>query len=71
MIVEVKKIDSQGRVVLPKGWRDRWGNEVILVEFEDRIEILPRKKPKLSRFFDIVEVEVEEDVERELLEDML
>nr|MDO8063448.1 AbrB/MazE/SpoVT family DNA-binding domain-containing protein [Candidatus Freyrarchaeum guaymaensis] len=69
--MEVKKIDSQGRVVLPKRWRDRWGNEVILVEFEDRIEILPRKKPKLSRFFDIVEVEVEEDVERELLEDML
>ncbi len=29
MIVEVKKIDGQGRIVLPKEWRDRWGNEVI------------------------------------------
>ena len=68
--VEVKRIDSQGRIVLPKGWRERWGNEVILVEFEDRIEILPKRKPKLSQFFDIVEAEVREDI-KELLEDML
>lgn len=67
MTVEFKKIDSQGRIVLPKEWRERWGNEVILIEFEDRIEILPKRKPKLSQFFDIVEAEVREDVEKELL----
>jgi len=71
VIVEVKRIDSQGRIVLPKEWRDKWGNEVILVKFEDRIEILPRRKPKLSQFFDIVEAEVREDIEKELLEDMI
>ena len=71
MTVEVKKIDSQGRIVLPKDWRDRWGNEVILVEFEDRIELLPRRKPRLSRFFDIIEAEVKEDVERELLRELI
>jgi len=70
MSVEVKKIDSQGRIVLPKGWRERWGSEVILVEFEDRIEILPKRKPKLSQFFDVIEAEVREDI-KELLEDML
>ena len=70
MIVEVKKVDGQGRIVLPKDWRERWGNEVILIEFEDRIELLPKRKPKLSRFFDIIEAEVEEDVERELLEEL-
>jgi len=31
-----------------------------LVEFEYRIEILPRKKPNLSKSFDIVEVEIKE-----------
>ncbi|MBE8539358.1 AbrB/MazE/SpoVT family DNA-binding domain-containing protein [Geoglobus acetivorans] len=71
MVVEVKKIDSQGRIVLPKEWRERWGSEVILIEFEDRIEILPKRKPKLSQFFDIIEAEIREDVEKELLEEML
>ena len=31
------------------------------IELEDRIEILPRKKLNISRFFDIVEVEIEEE----------
>jgi len=71
MIMEVKRIDSQGRIVLPKEWRKRWGNEVVLIEFEDRIEILPRRKPKLSEFFDIIEVEkLEMDVEKELLKEL-
>ncbi len=70
MIVEVKKVDSQGGIVLPKEWRKRWGSEVILIEFEDRIEILPKRKPKLSQFFDMIEAEVKEDVEKELLEEL-
>lgn len=48
---------------------EKWGSEVILVELEDRMEILPRKKPNFSKFFDIVEVKVKgEDLEKELLE---
>ena len=67
--VEVKKIDSQGRLVIPKSWRERWGNEVILIELNDRIEIIPRKRPRLSRFFDIIDADVKgEDIEKELLE---
>ncbi|WP_456453895.1 AbrB/MazE/SpoVT family DNA-binding domain-containing protein [Thermococcus sp.] len=69
--VEVKRIDAQGRLVIPKSWRERWGNEVILVEFEDRIEIIPRKKPRLSRFFDIIDAEVKgTGLEKELLESL-
>ncbi len=71
VVVEVKKVDSQGRIVLPKEWRERWGSEVLLIEFEDRIEILPKRKPKLSQFFDIIEAEVKEDAEKELLEELL
>ncbi|CAD55667.1 Regulators of stationary/sporulation gene expression [Pyrococcus abyssi GE5] len=71
MNVEVKRIDSQGRIVLPKEWRKKWGSEVILIELDDRIEILPRKKPKLSEFFDIIEVEdIGEDIEKDLLKEL-
>jgi bifunctional DNA-binding transcriptional regulator/antitoxin component of YhaV-PrlF toxin-antitoxin module len=71
MIVEVKRIDNQGRLVLPKRWRERWGNEVILIELEDRIEVLPRRKPNLSQFFDLIEMEIKEDLEKELLEGLI
>ncbi len=69
--VEVRRIDPQGRLVLPKSWREKWGSEVILIELDDRIEIIPRKKPKLSKFFDIMDVDIGGvDVERELLESL-
>jgi bifunctional DNA-binding transcriptional regulator/antitoxin component of YhaV-PrlF toxin-antitoxin module len=71
VIVEVKRIDNQGRLVLPKRWRERWGNEVILIELEDRIEVLPRRKPNLSQFFDLIEMEIKEDLEKELLEGLI
>ncbi len=71
MTMEIKRIDRQGRVVIPKEWRDKWGDEIILIELDDRIEILPRKKPNLFRFFDKVKVEIKgEDLEKELLEDL-
>ncbi|MGY0288900.1 MAG: AbrB family transcriptional regulator [Thermoproteota archaeon] len=71
MIVEVKRVDNQGRIVLPKKWRERWGDEIILIELEDRIEILPRRKPNFSQFFDIIEADIEEDIEKELLEELI
>ncbi|MFA4646557.1 AbrB/MazE/SpoVT family DNA-binding domain-containing protein [Pyrococcus kukulkanii] len=72
MNMEVKRIDGQGRIIIPKRWREKWGDEVILIELEDRIEILPRRKPKLSEFFDIIEVdEVKEDVEKELCNEII
>ncbi|GEM_PF-5785426 len=35
-------------------------DKVILIEFEDRIEILPKKRPNLSQFFDTIEVDIED-----------
>lgn len=61
VIGKLKKIDPQGRIVIPKELREKWGNEVVLIELEDRMEILPRKKPNFSKFFDIVEVEIKEE----------
>jgi len=47
------------------------GDEVVLIELEDRIEILPKREPNLSQFFDLIEMEIEEDLERELLEGLI
>ncbi len=71
--VIVRKLDRQGRIVLPSEWRVGWGGEVVLVNLGDRIEVIPKKKPKLDKFFDIVEVDLEgeEDVRRKLLEDII
>jgi AbrB family looped-hinge helix DNA binding protein len=55
--IVIRKIDKQGRIVIPKEWRDRFGtNNFILVLNEDKIEIYP-KRSNLLKFIDSVEVE--------------
>jgi len=59
--VVVKKVDRQGRLVLPRGWRDRVlkeTDEVVLLMSEDSLKIVPRNID-LSRYVDSVEVDVE------------
>lgn len=59
MKVEIKKIDSQGRIVLPISWRRRIkGDEVVVIEEEGKVEILPRDVD-LSKYVDSVEVDVD------------
>ncbi|MEM2925820.1 MAG: hypothetical protein QXJ68_09065 [Methanocellales archaeon] len=56
--MEIKKIDSQGRVILPISWRRRMKvDEVVVVEGERKVEIFPRDVD-LSKYLDSVEVEV-------------
>ena len=57
MKVEVKKIDSQGRIVLPVSWRRRGDDEMVVVEKEEKVEIYPRDVD-LSKYIESVEVEV-------------
>mgnify|MGYP000197395112 CR=1 FL=1 len=60
MKVEIKKIDSQGRIVLPLSWRKRIkSDEMVIVEKEDRIEIFPREVD-LTKYIDAVEIDVKE-----------
>ncbi|MEM1672013.1 MAG: AbrB/MazE/SpoVT family DNA-binding domain-containing protein [Archaeoglobaceae archaeon] len=63
MGIEIKKMDRHGRIVIPKKWREKIGEEVILVMYEDKLEILP-KKGNLLRFLDSVEVEELKEWER-------
>ncbi len=59
MKVEIKKVDSHGRVVLPVSWRRRMkSDEVMVVEERAKVEIFPRDVD-LSKYVDSVEVEVD------------
>jgi len=55
---EIKKVDSQGRIVLPRNWREKElkdGDEVIIMEEEGILKIIPKKKIDLTQFFDKLE----------------
>jgi AbrB family looped-hinge helix DNA binding protein len=55
--VVIRKIDKQGRIVIPKKWRNRFGtNNFILVLSDNKIEIYP-KTSNLLKFIDSVEIE--------------
>ena len=57
--VEIKPVDAQGRIILPKAWRNRLKtNAVVVIDEDDRLEIRPADAD-LSRFVDAVEVDVE------------
>jgi len=59
MKVEIKKVDSQGRVVLPISWRRRMKeDEVVVIEEKAKVEIFPRDVD-LSKYVDSVEVDVD------------
>jgi len=57
--VEIKPVDTQGRIILPKAWRNRLRTRsVVIVDEDDRLEIRPADGD-LSRFVDAVETEAE------------
>ena len=57
--VAIKRIDNQGRIVLPLSFRRRLKRgAVLVVEREDRLEIYP-VDAELSKYFDAVEVDME------------
>jgi len=64
MQVEIKNVDSQGRILLPKDWRDRHlkGKKAIVVYKGDIVEIRPFAKSDLTKYFDKVEVDLKSDL---------
>ncbi|KKK41458.1 hypothetical protein LCGC14_0512390 [marine sediment metagenome] len=55
---EIRKVDSQGRIVLPLKWRERElknGEKVLVIEDEGILKIIPQKKIDLTQFFDSLE----------------
>jgi len=60
--VEVRKLDPQGRLLIPSDWRREvlgGSSEVVIMKFKDHIRVTPLARRSLTEFFDVVEVDVE------------
>lgn len=60
--VELRKVDPQGRVVLPPDWRKEEipdGREVFIIKREGSLKILPKRRIDLTKFFDEVDIGVD------------
>jgi bifunctional DNA-binding transcriptional regulator/antitoxin component of YhaV-PrlF toxin-antitoxin module len=64
MQVEIKSVDNQGRILLPRDWRNRHlkGKKAIIVYKGDVVEIRPFTKSDLTKYFDKVEVDLKADL---------
>lgn len=62
--VEIKEIDVQGRIIIPKAWRSKHlkSNKVVVKLGEGVIEIVPYGALDLTKWFDTVEVSVKSDL---------
>ncbi|NOZ77239.1 MAG: AbrB family transcriptional regulator [Euryarchaeota archaeon] len=60
--IEVKKVDRQGRFVIPSDWRKREmvdTDEVFLLKKKGFLKIIPKRKISLTKFFDKVDLDVD------------
>ena len=60
--VVIKKVDSQGRLILPADWRESQigeDREVYVVRRKDYLKIIPKRPPDLTRGFDSVDLGVD------------
>ena len=62
--MEVKTVDSQGRIMLPKNWRDRYlkDKKAVIAQKGDIIEIRPFEDIDLTKYFDSIEVDLKADL---------
>jgi len=56
----IKRVDEQGRLVLPKEWGEKYAESgLVVVRIEgERIVLEPLKLPDLTKFFDSMEVDL-------------
>lgn len=60
--IEKKKVDKQGRFVLPTDWRkSELGetNEIYILKRKGYLKIIPKKKIDLKAFFDKIDLGVD------------
>jgi len=60
--VEVRKVDSQGRFILPADWRGyalKDTHEVYVVKRKDYLKVIPKRRVDLKKFFDKVDLGVD------------
>ena len=60
--MEVKKVDSQGRVILPADWREAEigeSRELYIIKRKGYLKIVPKRRVDLTENFDNVDLGVE------------
>ncbi len=62
--MEVKAIDKQGRIILPKAWREKYlkTKKAIVSAKGDTIEIKPFASIDLTEYFDKMEIDLKADL---------
>ena len=59
--VEVKKVDSQGRLILPVDWRDAEideSRELYVIKRKGYLKLVPKRRVDLTEYFDKVDLGV-------------
>jgi len=64
MEIVIKEVDKQGRIVIPKKWREKYLKKprVIMKIKGEVIEITPEKELDLTKYFDSISVNVKSDL---------
>jgi bifunctional DNA-binding transcriptional regulator/antitoxin component of YhaV-PrlF toxin-antitoxin module len=60
--VEVKKVDSQGRLILPADWRESEvgeTKEIYVIKRKGYLKLVPKRRVDLTECFDKVDLGVE------------
>ena len=60
--VEVKKVDAQGRLILPADWREAELNEnkeLFIIKRKGYLKLIPKRRVDLTENFDKVDLGVE------------
>ena len=60
----LKRIDAQGRIVVPASWRRKHvrGDRVLVRPRGDVLELIPQKEIDLTAYFDAAEVDLKADL---------
>ena len=59
--VEVKKVDSQGRLILPVDWREAEigeSRELYVIKRKGYLKLVPKRRVDLTKYFDKVDLGV-------------
>ena len=62
--MEVKSVDAQGRIILPKVWREKYlkNKKAIVSAKGETIEIKPFAAIDLTEYFDKIDVDLKSDL---------
>ncbi len=60
--VEIKKVDIQGRLILPADWREAEigeSRELYIIKRKGYLKLVPKRRVNLTEFFDKVDLGVD------------